>query len=298
MLLLFCRGSFGRSRSFGRSGPAVQVVSDAVAVAAFRELGHHCCRVRRAVAGLACRDHLVLILVAVYAGQGFVFSRAGGQQVNGFLVAAAAFLVGNFLAVDNVFRLVSLVALLAIAGGLLGVVGLVALGTSRDLAVNVVAGRAVEFAVLARELLELLNLRRVAGQARIGDVAGKNDIERGVGVLVAPEASLELIVLFAGVALAAFGDIVLRCGAVAGMTVEAGDLLVSGTGAGNVCRRLDVTFYAVVLKQFRGVRGSFGRASRTQAERNCQGQASDGKEPDAFYSIHRSSSVLFAHDMM
>lgn len=250
------------------------------------------------MAGLAGRDHLVFILVAVYAGQSFMFSRAGGQQIDGFLVAGAAIFVGNFLAVDNVFRLVRLVALLAVAGGLLGVVGLVALGTSRDLAVNVVAGGAGELAVLARELLELLNLRRVAGQARISDVAGKNDIERGVGVLVAPEASLELIVFFAGVALAALRNVVLRCGAVAGMTVEASNLLVAGPGAGNVCRRLDVAFHAVVLKQFRGVRGCFGRASRTQAERNCQGQAGDGKEPDAFYSIHRSSSVLFAHDMM
>lgn len=52
-----------------RGGPVVQVVGDVMAVAAFGELGHHWRWVRHAVAALACRNHLVFVLVAVNARQ-------------------------------------------------------------------------------------------------------------------------------------------------------------------------------------------------------------------------------------
>lgn len=82
----------------------------------------------------------MFVLVAVNAGQRLVLGLAGAQQFHGLLVAGAAILVGNVLAVGYVLRLVRLVAFFAVILRLFGEVRFVALGASRNLAVNVVAG--------------------------------------------------------------------------------------------------------------------------------------------------------------
>jgi len=125
----------GRSRCF----PVVQVVSDAVAVAAFRELGHDACCVRHAVAILALRNHLVLLLVTGYAEQRFVLGLAGNEHVECLGVAGSALLGRCVGSVHDIPRLVSLVALLAVAWALIGRVSLVALCALRNLAVDIVA---------------------------------------------------------------------------------------------------------------------------------------------------------------
>lgn len=175
-----------------------------------------------------------------------MFGCAGSQEVKCLLVAGAAVFVRYFFAIGDRFRFMGLVAFLAVSLGHFGGVRLVALGALRNLAVYVVAGRAEEFRVFARELFQLSDLLGMAGQARIGDVAGKHDVERSMGILVAPEAARQFVVLFAGVALATLGDVVLGCGAVACVTILASDFLVPGACSSDVSRRSRVTFHAVV----------------------------------------------------
>src|SRR5512138_456376 len=105
-----CLGSGGR-RSCGRCGgragfPVVQVMGDAVAVAAFRELGHDAGCVRYAVAVLALGYHLVFFLVAGYTEQRLVLGFAGGQEVERLAVAGSALLGRCVATVGNVLRLV------------------------------------------------------------------------------------------------------------------------------------------------------------------------------------------------
>ena len=78
-----------------------------------------------------------------------------------------------------------------------------ALGALGDFAVDIVAERAGELGVLARICLELGNLRRVAGQARIGDVTTEDDLFRLMRILVALETTAKIIVGFARVTLTA-----------------------------------------------------------------------------------------------
>ena len=130
-----CRCSSCRSRFL----EPVQVMGDAVAIAALGELTHHALRVRCAVAILALRNHLVLGFVTAYARYGLMFSRRRGQEVVGFLVTSHTILVGKIAGVGDGNRHMRLVALLALGGGLLRVVRLVTLGAGRNLAVDVVA---------------------------------------------------------------------------------------------------------------------------------------------------------------
>jgi len=123
--------------------PVVQVMRDAVAVAAFRELAHDACGVRHAVAILALGHHLVLLLVTGYAEQGFVLSLAGNEHVVCFGMAGSALLGRCVGSVHDILRLVSLVALCAL----------------RNLAVDIMAERAGELGVLARISLQLCDLR-------------------------------------------------------------------------------------------------------------------------------------------
>jgi len=123
-----------------RSGfPVVQVMGNAVAVAAFRELGHDAGCVRYTVAVLTLRHHLVFFLVTGYAEEGLMFCLAGNKHVESLGVTGSALLGWCIGAVDNSFRHVSLVALLAVAGTLIGRVSLVALGALWNFAVNIVA---------------------------------------------------------------------------------------------------------------------------------------------------------------
>ncbi len=114
-------------------------MSDAVAVCAFRELGHDTGCVRNAVAILALRHHLVLLLVAGYAEKCFMFGLACNEQVECFRVAGRTLLGRCVSGVHNSFRLVRLMALLAVARALISRVSLVTLGALRNLAMYIVA---------------------------------------------------------------------------------------------------------------------------------------------------------------
>lgn len=64
--------------------PVVQVVCNAVAVCTFREPGHDACCVRHAVAILALRNHLVLLLVTGYAEKCLVLCLACYKEAESF----------------------------------------------------------------------------------------------------------------------------------------------------------------------------------------------------------------------
>ena len=114
-------------------------MGDSVAVTTFRELGHDTCCVWNTVAVLALRNHLVLLLVTGYAEERLVLSLAGCKHSKCLTVACTALLGWCVSSVDNIFRLVSLVAALAVSRTLISGVSLVALGALRNLAMNVVA---------------------------------------------------------------------------------------------------------------------------------------------------------------
>ena len=202
--MLLCRLS--RSSPCRSYCPVVQVMGDAVAVAAFRELGHDAGCVRYTVAVLTLRHHLVFFLVTGYAEEGLMFCLAGNNHVVSFCVTGSALFGWSICSINNSFRHVSLVALLAVAGTLIGRVSLVALSALWDLAVNIVAERAGELGVLARVCLQLGNLRGVTGEARISNVTAENNLFWLVRILVALEAAAELVVRFAFVALTAERD--------------------------------------------------------------------------------------------
>jgi len=67
-------------------------MGDAVAVAAFLELGYHCRRMRRTMTVLTLWNHPVPGLVAEGARQGLVLGQAGVEKVEGLPVACAAVL--------------------------------------------------------------------------------------------------------------------------------------------------------------------------------------------------------------
>ncbi len=114
-------------------------MGDTVAVAAFRELGHDSGCVRYTVAVLALRHHLMFFLVTGYAEKGLMFCLAGNNHFVSFCVTGSALFGWSICSINNNFRHVSLVALLAVAGTLIGRVRLVALSALWNLAVNIVA---------------------------------------------------------------------------------------------------------------------------------------------------------------
>ena len=129
------------------------------------------------------------------------------------------------------------VAFLAVAGDLLSGVRLVALGTLRNLAMNVVAERAVELGMLARISPELCYLRRVAGKTWIGYVATEDDLFRLMRIPVALETAAKFIVGFALVTLAAEWNDFPVCRRVTIVAILTGHLCFVGSTFGcNVSR--------------------------------------------------------------
>jgi len=84
-------GWFSRS-CFRGTTPVVQVMGDTVAIRTFRELTHHSCRVRNAVAILAFWHHLVLLLVTGYTEERFMLGFAGTEQAECFTVTGSTLL--------------------------------------------------------------------------------------------------------------------------------------------------------------------------------------------------------------
>ncbi len=217
-----------------------------MAIAAFREFAHDAGGMRNTVAILTFRDHLVFFLVTGYAEQCLMLCFAGDKHVERFCVTGGALFGRCVSCVGNSFRHMSFVAFLAIARALIGSMSLVALGTLRDFAMNVVAERTVKFAVLARTSLELGNLRGVTGQTRISHVTTKDDLFWLVRIPVALEAATKFEVRFTFMALTAERDDLLVCRRVTVVTVLTSYLgLVRLALCLNVCWGFSVAFDAV-----------------------------------------------------
>ena len=125
--------------------------------------------------------------------------------------------------------------------------------------------------MFALEFPELRNLLGMAGETRVGDIITEGDLQWGMRVFVAVHTPFQFKVRFPRVTLIAFGDVVLRCGAVTGVAVETGNRLVSGAGSGNIRRRGGMAFTAVIQRQSRFYRCFCPRPGReSQDKRNCQ----------------------------
>jgi hypothetical protein len=124
-----------------------------------------------------------------------------------------------------------------------------ALDALGDDTVHGVAGRTVKICMLALVFPQLADLLGMTGQAGIGHIVAERDLERGVGILVATQTSLQFIVGLTGVALAAFGDVILGCGTMARVTVEAGDRFVPGPGDSYIRRGIYMALDAIIHRQ-------------------------------------------------
>ena len=197
----------------------VQIVCDVVAFTALGEAGHHAGRMRYAMAARASRDHLVLVLVAGYAQYSFMLCFALCQKLRWFLVTGSTHFVGCIRSHIDGGRHVGIVALLAIGCSNISAMRLVALGTERFLAVNIVTERASQLSMLARRLLKLSHLLGMAGQTLIGDIVSQLDDLRCMRIGVAAQTIFQFVVRLVDMALTAKGNIFFDCRTVTGVTV-------------------------------------------------------------------------------
>ncbi len=223
-------------------------MGNAVAVAALGKLGKHAGRVRRAVAALALRNHLVLGLVARHAAQVLMLEGAGREELIGCLMASGTVFGRGLVAVSHCQRHVSLVALLAVCLSHLLGVGLVTLDALRNLSVGIVTEGACKSSVLALVFTKLDDLLGVTGQARICEIASHLDYQRSMRVAVATITTGEFIVRLPFVALAAKRDDLLDCGGMAVVAILAayGGLVLCAV-CSDVGRCLGVTLHAVIV---------------------------------------------------
>lgn len=236
----------GSSRFCRSSVPVVQVMSYAVAVAAFRELTHNPCSVRYTVAILTLRHHLVFFLVTGYAEKRFVLGFAGNEQAECFTVTGSALLGRCVGCIGDSFRHMGFVTFLAVSGYLLSRVWLVALGALGNFPMDVVAEGTGEFGVFARICLELGNLRGVAGKARIGNIATEDYLFGLVRVFVTIGTVADFVVGLVFVALTAKRDDLPVCRRVTIVAILTGYLSLVGTAFGcDVSRSLYMAFGAV-----------------------------------------------------
>ncbi len=100
-------------------------------------------------------------------------------------------------------------------------------------------------------VLELSNLSRVAGGARIRYFACKGNVQRRMRVFVAAETALKFEVGLPHMAVAALRNRLLDCGRMADMTARTPDFLVLSSGGCYVGRWSIMTLQAVVVRQNR-----------------------------------------------
>jgi len=147
------------------NGP-IDIMSDIVAIAALRELYHENLRMRFTMAVLARWYRPVLLLVAERARHGLVFCRSCAQEVGGCRVAHTAVFRRHGVRKGSKLRHMGLVAEIASTGNL-SLVGYMAPGAGRELAVHVMAVGAVEGGMLALIFPELPALRPMADKTNI-----------------------------------------------------------------------------------------------------------------------------------
>lgn len=228
---------------------AVQVVSNAVTLTTFRELRHHSWRMFRPVAVLAVRNYFVLLLMAECARKRLVLCLARSQQVECLLVTGSAVLRWYVRGIRYHLGHVGFVAFLAISGYHSGRVRLVALQAFRSLAVCAVAERAVKRGMTAFVFLELFDLRGMTGQAWFREVVGEGNLERCMRIRMAVQTVLEFIVRFSHVTLVAFRDVIFYRRPMAGVAVDARDILVRASVGSYICRLNSVALNAIAVRQ-------------------------------------------------
>lgn len=227
-------------------------MGDVVTLAALGEACHHWSRMRHAVTALASRNCFVFVFVTGYAGNGFMFCSCLAVQFGSLLVAGSTHFVGCVGCIGDSCRHMGLMAAFAVGCTHIGTVRLVALCTKRNLAMNIMAETACQLGVFAWCLLQLNNLRAVAGKTFFSNVVGQLDDLGRMGIVVAAQTVSELVVRFAGVALAALGNVVLDRRAMAGMTVLTGYAgFVRTAIRSNISRRIRVTLDTIAAEQCR-----------------------------------------------
>ena len=232
--------------------PTVQVMSNIVAVAALGEASHHTCRVRYAMASLTGRDRFVFVFVTGDAVDTFMLGIGLAVQFEGFLVARCTHLVGGIGRIRYRSRHMRLVTALAVAGGHVGAVRFVALGTQWNFAVRVVAEAASQCGVLALDLLQLDDLLGVAGKALVSDIIGQLDNFWCMRIVVATQTGGKVVVRLTAMALAACRDNFLYRRRMTGMTILAAHLgFVGAAIGGNSIRCCRVTLDAIRVAQGR-----------------------------------------------
>lgn len=219
---------------------------DIVAIAALGETSQHTSRMRCTMAALAGRDSLVFVFVAGNTVDALMLGICLAVQLKGLLVTCSTHLVGSVGRISNGCWHVCLVATLAISSRHIRTVRFVALGTERNLAVNIVAETASKAGMFAFYLFQLDDLLSVAGNALIGDIVSQFDNFWSMWVVVATKAAGKIVVWLAAMALAADRDYFFNCRWVTGMTILAADLgFVSSTiGCNSLWCRL-VTFNTI-----------------------------------------------------
>lgn len=144
-----------------------------------------------------------------------------------------------------------LVALFTLRGRHVSSMRFVALGTLRDLAVDVVTGGTVKQCMLALIVSELNNLLSVAGQTSVSDIAREYDIFRRVRVLVTGETAFEFEMGLAHMAVVALWYGFLYCRRMTVVTAYAPYVLVFPPGGFYVGRRSGMTLNTVFICQHR-----------------------------------------------
>jgi hypothetical protein len=174
-------------------------------------------------------------------------------------MAAGTHFVRCFVVVSDAFRHVGLVAAAAvILGDICRVIGgastrwhFVALGTLGYFTMLVMAEGAVERSMLGLVILQLDDLLSMAGQTWIGHIVAELYILRGMGILVATEATAQFVVGLVSVTHAALRDRPLDSWWVTNVTILAANTrFVSATLCFNVCRWFGMAFLTVRIQQF------------------------------------------------
>lgn len=248
--------------------PMVQLVRGTMAVTALGKTCHHAGRVRHAVAVLAGRYILVLVLVAGNTEYVLMLGIAAGELLERTLMAGGTHLVGRIGRHEYRRRLMGLMAFFTLRSNHIGAVRFVALRTEWNLAVNIMTETACQSAMLALDLLQFDDLFGMTGQTLFGDVIGQFDDLGGMRIGVAPLTVGQVVVHLAGMTLAADRDDLFYCRRVTGMTVLTPDTRLMRAAVGrNISRRSRMTLDAVCCQQSRPV-GSI--------RKNCQRTGQQG----------------------
>ncbi len=149
-------------------------------------------------------------------------------------------------------RMMGLMTTETVNHGLAGGMGIMTLGTVRDLAMGLMAEIAGLLRMLARVLGKLLSLLLMTGQTGLNNIACKNDGQRVMGIGMACQAILELKVrtLTRGVTHGTLGNNLGAPRTVLKVAVKTGYCgLVLARIGGNSRRFLFMTFHAIGWKQ-------------------------------------------------